>query len=95
MDNDANTDYRCVCPNDGTGLNCEEATKSGLTYKVFTEAKTWIEAREECEAINLTLASIYDSDAHEFLLTYTMYVLKVSSVMFFIIIIHIFMTYFL
>ena len=40
------------------------------------------------------MASIYDSDAHEFLLTYTKYVLKVTSVMFFVIIIHIFMTYF-
>ena len=73
--NNVNTDYHCNCPDDITGQNCEEAIVTGLTYKVFTERKTWTEARDECQANSLTLTSIYDVEAHEFLLNYTKYVL--------------------
>ena len=74
VQNDTNINYRCECPDDVKGRNCEIATKSGVTYTLFTEASTWDYARSQCEANGLNLASIHNSDAHEFLLTYTTYV---------------------
>ena len=85
VENDANTDYRCECSNDVTGTNCEEATVGGLTYIVFTERKAWTEALEECSTNGYTLTSIYNVEAHEFLLTYTKYVHNVTGVIFFVI----------
>ena len=82
MENDGNTDYRCDCPNEITGKNCEESTKFGFSYKVLTESKSWTEARDECSANGFNMTSIYNEDALAFLLTYTKYVLKVPGLYF-------------
>ena len=60
-------------PDDVTGQNCEEAIRNGFKYTVYTENATWEEAQDACEAGGLVLTSIFDTQAHELLLTYAKY----------------------
>ena len=54
--------YSCTCPDNLSGLNCNEVSLGNFTYLVIDRTKTWADSQHDCLSRGYNLTSILDEE---------------------------------